>query len=76
MELMDTIALESPGIRLKNGFDVWDAKGKLVLRTISRNAVFKRRAGYFRENSTGKVYRVISRDRTEQLRGVEWRHPI
>lgn len=67
---MDSVALEDPGVRLRQGFDAWGRDGLLRFRALALATVFRRRAAYFRVNSTGKVYRVISRDKTVEVRAV------
>ena len=66
MAVADSVALEHPGILLPNSFVVWDKTGAVVLRTRSRDAVFRDRVGrYFRDNATGNTFRIISRFKTE-----------
>jgi hypothetical protein len=75
MQAMDRVSLEHPGISVPYGFEVWDRTGKLILRTRSRDAVFRdRKAAYFRVNQTRKVYRIISKMQTEELASVVFIH--
>lgn len=67
---METVALEDDGVRLRQGFDAWDKDGNLTFRALRLRTVFRRRAAYFRINATGKVYRVISRLKTVEVRAV------
>lgn len=55
------VSLEKEMGRLKQGYDVWDSRGRLVLRTLVMKRVLRRKASYFRVNSTGKVYALESR---------------
>jgi len=70
-----TVSLEREAIRLRQGFDVWTASGKLTLRTMSMKRVLARRAAYFRVNQTGKVYELVSRQKSVELPAgaIEWR---
>jgi hypothetical protein len=65
---METVALEEDGVRLRQGFDAWSKDGRLAFRAHVLSTVFRRRAAYFRVNATGKVYRVISRLKTVEVR--------
>jgi hypothetical protein len=65
---MELVALEDPGIRLRQGYDAWDVRGRFVFRTMRLGRIFQRRAAYFRVNGTGKVYRVFSRLKTVEVR--------
>lgn len=67
---MDSVVLEDPGIRLRQGYDAWDRDGCLRFRALALSTVFRRRAAYFRVNSTGKVYRVVSAQKTVEVRAV------
>jgi len=55
------VELEKEFGRLRQGYDVWDARGRLVLRTLVMNRVLRRKAAYFRVNATGKIYALESR---------------
>ena len=69
-ELMDAVSfvsLERETGRLRQGFDVWDARGRLVLRTLVMKRVLRRRASYFRVNATGKIYALESAQRSIEL---------
>jgi hypothetical protein len=61
------VALERETGRLKQGFDVWDVRGKLILRTLSMAKVLRRRASYFRVNSTGKIYALESKFKSVEI---------
>lgn len=61
------VSLEKEFGRLKQGYDVWDCRGRLVLRTLVMKRVLTRRAAYFRVNSTGKVYALESRFRSVEM---------
>ena len=65
---METVALQDDGVRLRQGFDCWDKAGRLAFRALHLATIFRRRAAYFRNNETGKVFRVISRDKTVEVR--------
>jgi hypothetical protein len=67
---METVALEDDGVRLRQGFDAWDKDGRLAFRALYLPTIFRRRARYFRVNSTGKIYRVVSPDKTVEVRAV------
>jgi hypothetical protein len=67
MEHVAIVSLEKEFGRLRQGFDVWDARGRLVLRTLVMKRVLSRRAAYFRVNSTGKVYALESRFRSVEM---------
>jgi len=54
------VELEKEFGRLRQGYDVWDARGRLVLRTLVMKRVL-RKAAYFRVNATGKIYALESR---------------
>jgi len=60
------VELEKEFGRLRVGFDVWDARGRLVLRTLVMKRVL-RKAAYFRVNATGKIYALESRFRSVEL---------
>lgn len=61
------IALERETGRLKQGFDVWDVRGKLILRTLAMSKVLRRRASYFRVNATGKIYALESKFKSVEI---------
>lgn len=61
------VELEKEFGRLRQGYDVWDARGRLVLRTLVMKRVLSRKAAYFRVNSTGKIYALESRFRSVEL---------
>lgn len=65
---MELVSLEDPGIRLRQGFDAWDARGRFAFRTMRLGRIFQRRAAYFRVNATGRVYKVFSREKTVEVR--------
>jgi hypothetical protein len=67
MEHVSFVSLEKEFGRLRQGFDVWDARGRLVLRTLVMKRVLSRRAAYFRVNATGKVYALESRFRSVEM---------
>lgn len=69
------VSLERETGRLKVGYDVWDCRGRLILRTLALSKVLRRRASYFRVNQTGKIYQLESRHKSVEIpRGViEWR---
>jgi len=60
MQDVSIVSLEKEFGRLRQGFDVWDARGRLVLRTLVMKRVLRRKAAYFRVNSTGKIYALES----------------
>jgi len=64
---VEKVVLEDAGIRPRQGFDAWDREGKLAFRTMQMSNVFRRHAAFFRVNSTGKVYRVVSRYKTVEV---------
>jgi hypothetical protein len=64
---VELVSLEDPGIRLRQGYDAWDVRGRFVFRTMRLGRIFQRRAAYFRVNGTGKVYKVFSRDKTVEV---------
>ena len=68
-------SLERETGRLRYGFDVWDARGRLVLRTLVMKRVLKRKACYFRVNATGKIYALESKERSIEVPAgaIEWR---
>ncbi len=70
-----TVSLERTGFSLPNGFDVWNAKGKLILRTLSINRVLARRAAYFRVNDSGRIFELVSRQKSVEIPAdaIEWR---
>ena len=61
------VELEKEFGRLRQGYDVWDARGRLVLRTLVMSRVLRRRAAYFRVNATGKIYALESRFRSVEM---------
>jgi hypothetical protein len=65
---MDAVNLAHPGIGVRVGFDCWRRDGSLAFRTLRQSEVFARRAAYFRVNSTGEVYRIVSRYKTVRVR--------
>jgi hypothetical protein len=69
------IALEDTGFRFRQGYTVWNSRGKIVLETASINRVLARRASYFRVNATGRVYELVSRQKTVELpaRAIRWK---
>jgi hypothetical protein len=67
MEAVAVVALERETGRLRYGFDVWNAEGKLVLRTLAMSKVLRRRASYFRVNATGKVYQLENRFKSVEI---------
>lgn len=68
---METVALDDiGGIRPRSGYDAWDADGRFRFRTLYQNSVFQRRPAFFRVNSTGKVYRLVSRWKTVEVRAA------
>jgi hypothetical protein len=69
------VSLEREAVRLREGFDVWRADGKLILRTMSMRRVLARRASYFRVNQSGKVFELVSRQKSVELPAgsIEWR---
>ena len=64
---MDTVELQDPGIGVRVGYDAWRKNGSFAFRAIQLKTVFARRAGYFRENRDGRVFRVESRYKTVQV---------
>ena len=60
MQDVSIVSLEKEFGRLRQGFDVWDARGRLVLRTLVMKRVLRKKAAYFRVNSTGKIYALES----------------
>jgi hypothetical protein len=69
------VELETVTGRLKQGYDVWDARGRLVLRTLVMKRVLRRRASYFRVNSTGKIYALESAHKSIEVprEAIAWR---
>jgi hypothetical protein len=67
MEAVAIVALERETGRLRQGFDVWNADGKLILRTLAMSKVLRRRASYFRVNATGKIYQLESRHKSIEI---------
>jgi hypothetical protein len=69
------VSLERVTGRLNMGYDVWDCRGRLILRTLAISKVLRRRASYFRVNQTGKIYQLESRHKSIEIpRGaIEWR---
>lgn len=69
------VELENPTGRLKQGFDVWDTRGKLVLRTLAMKRVLRRRECYFRINSTGRIYELQSRSKSVEVprEAIAWK---
>lgn len=65
---MDAVDLAHPGIGVRVGFDCWRKDGSIAFRTLRQAEVFSRRAAYFRVNSTGEVYRIVSRYKTVRVR--------
>jgi hypothetical protein len=61
------VELEKEFGRLRQGYDVWDARGRLVLRTLVMKRVLRRKAAYFRVNSTGKIYALESRFKSVEV---------
>ena len=61
------VELENVTGRLKQGYDVWDVRGKLVLRTLAMKRVLRRRECYFRVNSTGRIYALESRSKSIEV---------
>jgi hypothetical protein len=69
------VSLERETGRLKQGYDVWDVRGKLILRTLVMKRVLRHKASYFRVNATGKIYAVESKYKTVEMPAgsVAWR---
>lgn len=67
MNDVSLVSLERETGRLRQGFDVWDVRGRLVLRTLVMKRVLRRRASYFRVNSTGKIYALESPQRSIEV---------
>lgn len=69
------VSLERETGRLKTGYDVWDVRGKLVLRTLVLKRVLRRKASYFRVNATGKIYALESRQKSIEIpaEAITWR---
>ena len=67
METAVFVELENPTGRLKQGFDVWDVRGKLVLRTLVMKRVLRRRECFFRVNATGRIYALESRSKSIEV---------
>jgi hypothetical protein len=67
MQDVSIVSLEKEFGRLRQGFDVWDTRGRLVLRTLVMARVLRRKAAYFRVNSTGKIYALESRFRSVEM---------
>ena len=67
MERVSIVSLEKEFGRLRTGYDVWDCRGRLVLRTLVMARVLRRKAAYFRVNSTGKIYALESRFRSIEM---------
>ena len=69
------VELENPMGRLKQGYDVWDVRGRLVLRTLVMKRVLRRRDCYFRVNSTGRIYALESRSKSIEVPRdtISWR---
>jgi hypothetical protein len=65
---MQVVELENAGIAPRAGFDCWRRDGAFAFRTLRQALVFQRRAGFFRVNATGRVYRVVSRWQTIEVR--------
>jgi KaiC/GvpD/RAD55 family RecA-like ATPase len=68
-------SLEHPGVQLRHGYDAWNGRGRLIVRTLSAVAMWKRKPAYFRVNDTKKFYAVLSRERTEEIpaAAIEWK---
>lgn len=66
-QLPGTIRLELCSSRFSYAFDCWNAKGEFIMHTSNRQSIFTRRARYMRVNQTGKVYRIVSRQQTEEI---------
>lgn len=69
------VSLEREFGRLKSGYDVWDRDGRLILRTLVISRVLRRRASYFRVNSTGKIYALESKTKSVEVpaAAITWR---
>jgi len=69
------VSLERETGRLKQGYDVWDVRGKLVLRTLVLKRVLRRKVCYFRVNTTGKVYALDGRQTSVEISAdaIAWR---
>lgn len=69
------VSLERVTGRLNMGYDVWDVRGRLVLRTLALSRVLRRRASYFRVNATGRIYALESRHKSVEIpaAAIEWR---
>lgn len=61
------VSLERETGRLRQGYDVWNVRGELVLRTLALSRVLRRRASYFRVNSTGRIYQLESRHKSVEI---------
>lgn len=68
--------LERPPFSIRFGWDAWNAKGDFLTRATSEAAMWKRNPSYFRVNSSGLVYAVISRERTAEIPAgaIRWRN--
>ncbi len=74
-QAVSIVSLERETGRLRTGYDVWDVRGKLVLRTLVMKRVLQRRASYFRVNATGKIYALESRQKSVEVPAgaITWR---
>jgi hypothetical protein len=64
---MKTVYLEESWLRWHTGYDVWGADGRFRLHVVWRHHVFRKRGAYFRDCRAGKVYRVISSNKTVEI---------
>jgi hypothetical protein len=75
MEAVSIVSLEKETGRLKQGYDAWDVRGRLVLRTLAMSRVLRHKVSYFRVNTTGKVYALESRHKSVEVPPglIEWK---